>query len=253
VRCASVLAIVAGLVAGCGTVKNLASNVKTAKIECERCQAVAVGVGTTFNLRIDWDRCNERDPDCDASKPPFTITASCDGITCKIEDTGGGYLTVTPTSAGLATVVVTLKDQRERTERIGPFTAAVADAIAIHCTYIAAGGGMNDATACDAGIPPHSDVYLELMARAGDKPLAAPMPDNVAVDGHPVYKDGQVIGGAAWVCAPSTITSDPAVPSVTRCHLVDAPAGAHWTIDAAVPALKLGARAMIAVGKAGKR
>lgn len=241
------------VVLGCGTVKNLASDVKSAKVTCERCQAgLTVGVGATFNLRVDWDRCSDLDPDCDSQKPPFFIGTACEGITCRIDDTGGGYFEITPTSAGTGTVVVHMKDQRERIERLGPFTAAVATGVDIRCTYIPAGGGLDAATPCDAGIPAHSDIYLDLVAKAGDHALAAPMADTVAVDGRAVYEEGQGVGGTAWDCAPSSLSHDPAVPSVTRCHHADAAPGAAWTVDARVKSLGIGARATITVARAGK-
>jgi hypothetical protein len=244
------LVLALALVAACATAKRLASNVTTAKVTCERCQAgLTVGVGATFNLRVDWDRCSDVDPDCDPNKPPFFIAATCEGLACKIDDTGSGDFEVTPTAAGTGTVVVHLKDTLERVERLGPFTAAVATAIDIRCTYIPAGGGLDAVTPCDAGIPAHSDVYLEAIAKAGDRSLAAPMVNLVAVDGRPVYADGQMVGDTPWTCAPSTITTDRTVPSVTRCHHADAAPGATWTVDAGVKALQLGARATITVAR----
>ena len=61
------------------------------------------------------------------------------------------------------------------------------------------------------------------------------------------------MGGAAWACAPSSLSKDPGVPSMTRCHHADAAPGTTWTIDARVKALKIGARGAITVAKAGKR
>jgi hypothetical protein len=244
----AVIVMLALAALGCGTVKNLASNVKSASVICERCQAgMTVGVGTPVNLRVDWKRCNDMDPDCDANQPPFAITATCEGSACKIEDTGGGHFELTPTEPGTTTVVVKLDDKLSRTERIGPFTAAVVDAIDMVCTFIRPGGDVEGET-CPAAIPPGSDIYIELVARAGDRRLAAPIPRDVLVDNRPVYTDGQSVGGD-WNCASSSLSSDPTVPTITRCHLVAARPGASYTLEARLPAHKLGARATIAVAK----
>jgi len=235
---------------GCGTVRSMMSEVKDAKLTCAKCQAgMAVAVGAPLKLDLTWKKCSSLDQHCHPDVPPFKVAVRCDGVECGVEDTGGGYYEVTPTTAGEASIVVTLEDQQKREDRIGPFTALALDGIQMACTFIPPGGGLDQRAPCSDRVPPASDIYVEIIALAGERRLANPLPRDVAVNGRLIYAEGQMTGNADWECKPSIDSSDPTVPTVTKCHAASVRPGTTWSLEARLPDQHLAARLPIAVSK----
>ena len=241
--------IVITAAAACGSLKSMMSEVKHATAVCAGgCDAgAAVAVGVPIRVKVDWNHCDSRDQQCDPDKPPFTIATRCEGAHCDVEDTGAGDLLVTPTEAGDATIVLDLADQKKRQIRLGPVTAMPVDGIDLICTMRRPGGDAGEP--CGNAVPAGSDVHVEIVAKSGARRLVNALPKDIAVDGRVVMKDGTMLGGAPWECKASIDSSDPAIPTVRKCTRNAVARGAHWTLEARLPALGIARSIEIKVAK----
>jgi hypothetical protein len=234
--------------AACSSISSVVTETKSATVECLHCMpGTAVAANVPLKLRVDWKRCSSLEHACDPDKPPFQIFVSCDAMRCDTVDTGGGYLEVTPTATGTTHVIVRLSDRRYREERLGPIHVAAPTAIDLACTFMRRGSDVREP--CADGVAPGSDVHVVMVARAGERVLAHPMPRDVTVDGRPILAGGDAVGASAWECRLSSDSDDRLIPEIRKCVRKNVPPGASWTIEARLPAQRLSNQLRVRVTK----
>jgi hypothetical protein len=232
-RTLSIAALAALAIAGCPSVTGFGSSVKTAVPDCLHCMpGTAVAVGVPITLQVRWEKCSSMEARCQRDTPPFQIAASCDAMKCDVVDVGGGYLEITPTATGTTHVVVKLADQKTREERLGPIDVLAPTGIDLACTFMRPASDVREP--CADGVPAGADVHVVMLAKAGERTLAHPMPRDVSVDGRPILAGGDAVGGTAWECRLSSESDDRLVPEVRKCVRRRVPPGV-WTIEARLP------------------